>query len=273
MSVRAVVVDDEPLARRRMRRLLKAHDDIEIVGEATTGEEAVAVVLDARPDLLLMDVRMPGCDGLQALRDLRDKLPADVLPLTVFITAHEDHAVEAFELEGIDYLVKPVDKQALARAMQRVRRALWQRGRAAPSPDAAEAAGGSTEPAAAAAREETPRRRDGEAIGHLAAHRAGKIIRLAVADIACLVVDDTITWATTADGRYRLRQGLGELEKRLPSPPFFRVSRAAVVNLAWVAHLAPMFSGTYSAFLKDPVGIEIHVSRRRARELRQLLGW
>lgn len=114
---------------------------------------------------------------------------------------------------------------------------------------------------------------ESEAVGHLAAHRAGKIIRLALDDIACITVEDTITWALTADGRYRLRQGLGQLEKRLICPPFFRASRSAIVNLSWIDHLAPMFSGTYSAFLRDPVKLEVHVSRRRARELRQLLGW
>jgi two-component system LytT family response regulator len=122
MSLRVVIVDDEPLARRRMQRLLAAHEDVEVVGEATNGDEAVGVVLEAHPDALFMDVRMPGSDGLTALRRLREKLPADVLPMVVFTTAYEDHAVEAFELEGTDYLVKPVDKAALGRALQRERR-------------------------------------------------------------------------------------------------------------------------------------------------------
>lgn len=264
MSLRVVIVDDEPLARRRLQRLLGAHDDVEVVGEASNGDEAVDVVLDSKPDALFMDVRMPGSDGLTALRRLRDKLPADVLPMVVFTTAYEDHAVEAFELEGTDYLVKPVDKAALARAMQRLRRGAWHRVRGeAPGP--AERPGDAERDAHGA--------RDGDAVGHLAAHRAGKIIRLALADIAYIVVEDTITWAVTAEGRFRLRQALGELEKRLSCPPFFRVSRSAMVNLSWIDHLAPMFSGTYSAYLKEPVRMEMHVSRRRARELRQLLGW
>jgi len=267
MSVRAIVVDDEPLARRRLRRLLKMHDDVEVVGEATNGDEAVSVTLEAHPDVLFMDVRMPGSDGLQALRKLRDKLPADVMPLVIFTTAYEEHAVEAFELEGTDYLVKPVDKAALARALQRVRRGLWQRGRIS---EAAEAESGDMAGKAAPAPGTTAA---DENIGHLAAHRAGKIIRLAIDDIACIIVEDTITWALTEKGKFRLRQGLGELEKRMSCPPFFRVSRSAMVNLSWIDHLAPMFSGTYSAFLREPVSLEIHISRRRARRLRRLLGW
>jgi len=268
MSVRVIIVDDEPLARRRLRRLLKVHEDVEVTGEATNGDEAVSAALEAHPDVLFMDVRMPGSDGLQALRKLRDKLPADVMPLVIFTTAYEEHAVEAFELEGTDYLVKPVDKSALARALKRVRRSLWQRGRLAGP--AAGTESGDTAVNVAAAPDTTTAR---ENIGHLAAHRAGKIIRLALDDIACIVVEDTITWALTADGKFRLRQGLGRLEKRLSCPPFFRVSRSAMVNLSWIDHLAPMFSGTYSAFLREPVSLELHISRRRARELRQLMGW
>jgi len=158
----------------------------------------------------------------------------------------------------------------LSRAMQRVRRALWQRGRLAAPGIGAEPA---EEVAAALGEVGHGAMAEGEAVGHLAAHRAGKIIRLALADIACITVDDTITWALTADGKFRLRQGLGQIEKRLSCPPFFRVSRAAIINLSWIDHLAPMFSGTYSAYLRAPVGLEVHVSRRRARELRQLLGW
>lgn len=268
MSVRVLVVDDEPLARSRLRRLLSAHDDVEVIGEAANGDEAVTAVLEAHPDALFMDVRMPGRDGLQALRALREKLPADVMPMVVFTTAYEDHAVEAFELEGTDYLVKPVEKASLARAMQRLRRGLWQRGRG-PTQEARDP----RETEAREGEEKTSTAGAPNAIEHLAAHRAGKIIRLALADIACIVVEDTITWAVTAEGKHRLRQSLGELEGRLSCPPFFRVSRSSMVNLSWIAHLAPMFSGTYSAFLKEPVNLELHVSRRRARELRQVLGW
>lgn len=270
MSLLVLIVDDEPLARRRLRRLLKLHQDVEVVGEATNGDEAVRAALEARPDALFMDVRMPGSDGLEALRQLRDKLPADVVPMVVFTTAYEDHAVEAFELEGTDYLVKPIDKASLARAMQRLRRGLWQRGR---GPAPAGAVDGVNERDAMVSGGAHAAGGASYAVGHLAAHRAGKIIRLTLEDIACIMVEDTITWALTADGKYRLRQGLGELEKRLACPPFFRASRSAVLNLSWIDHLAPMFSGTYSAFLRDPVDIEVHVSRRRARELRQLLGW
>jgi len=257
MTLRAIVVDDEPLARRRIKRLLKEHDDVQLVGEAASGQEAVALSLQEKPDLLFLDIRMPGGDGMQALRQLRERLPEPVRPRVVFTTAHEDHAVEAFALEGTDYLVKPIDREQLARALRRVRQALWRP--AAGSPDEAAALVSAPPPASAS--------------GHLAGHRAGKIVNLLLEDIACVAVEDTITWAYTPQGRYRVKLAIHEAEQRLPSPPFVRVSRSTLVNLEWIDHLAPMFSGTYTAVLRPAIGLQVHVSRRRARQLRELLGW
>lgn len=261
MRIRAVVVDDEPLARRRLKRLLEAHSDVELAGEATNGAEAVEVALRERPDVIFLDIRMPQSDGLDAVRALRQQLPDAVRPLIVFTTAYEGHAVEAFALEGTDYLLKPVDADQLSRAMRRVRQNLWQRG----------AEGGDR---ALLDSDLTGQQALSRAIsGHLAGHRAGKIINLGLEDIACITVQDTITWAYTPQGRYRLKLAVHEVEKRLPAPPFVRVSRSTIVNLEWVDHLAPMFSGTYTAVLRPAVGLEVHVSRRRARKLRVLLGW
>jgi len=263
MTIRALVVDDEPLARSRMRRLLADHPDVEVIGEAADGKEAVAAALTLRPDVLFLDVQMPGQVGTDALRAIHDALPEAHWPLTVFCTAYDDHAVEAFELEGTDYLLKPVEKEALGRAMRRVRKAVWSRepsGQPTPEP---------MPPAPqAAASGELP-----EAQTHLAAHRAGRIINLPLDQIACVVVEDTITFACTPSGRFRLKMTLHEAEAKLPSPPFVRVSRSAVLQLDWVQHLDPLVSGTYEAVLRDPVGLRIAVSRRRARRLRDLLGW
>ena len=277
MSIRTLVVDDEPLARRRLRRLLKDHEDVEVVAEAASGDDAVAAALKHRPDLVFLDVRMPRGDGLAALRALRSKLPEELRPLAVFTTAFEEHAVEAFELAGIDYLMKPVERAQIDRALRRARKILWQRHRGEPgavAPDAPSsplAGGGPEAPALRAAK---PTAAGGaEGVGFIAAHRAGKILQLDLSEVACLILEDSIAWAYTPSGRYRLRHGIGKVEERLACPPFFRVSRSAIVNLAWVDHLAPMFSGTFCATLKAPIQMEIHVSRRRARELRQYLGW
>lgn len=264
MSIRAVAVDDEPLARRRLKRLLKEHSDVEIVGEAADGEQAVSVVLEQRPDVLFLDVRMPGSDGMATLRTLRKQLPEAVRPLAVFTTAYEDHAVEAFALQGTDYLVKPIDQEQLTRALRRVRAALWQR---APEAESNTESGAEINAAA------TDTTSDRVVSGHLAGHRAGKIVNLVLEDIASVSVEDTITWAYTPQGKYRLKMAMQEAEKRLPSPPFVRVSRATILNLDWIDHLAPMFSGTYTAVMRSTINLQVHVSRRRARKLRELLGW
>lgn len=253
MSIRALVVDDEPLARRRLKRLLQAHSDVEVAGEAADGEEAVALALATRPHVIFMDVQMPERDGMAALRALQDQLPDAVMPTVVFTTAFEEHAVEAFALDATDYLVKPIDADQLRRALRRVRREAWTEG--------------------SAPVEEKRETRPKAATGHLAGHRAGKIVNLPLEEIGCILLDDTITWAHTAQGRFRIKLALHEAEERLPSPPFVRVSRSAIVNLDWIEHLAPMFSGTYVARLRGAIGLDVNVSRRRARELRELLGW
>ena len=270
MTIRAFVVDDEPLARRRLRRLLAAHPDVEIVGEAAAGDEAIASVLEVRPDVVFLDVRMPGTDGVEALREIREHLPERLRPAAVFTTAYEEHAVDAFELAGTDYLVKPIEQEGLARAMRRVRRALAGRDEEAIAPDV-----GAEAPVPAEPDGSTPvGAGDGpRAAGHIAGHRAGRIVNLVLEDIGCITVDDTITWAHTPQGKYRLRMTLKEAEARLTTPPFVRVSRSAIVSLDWVDHISPMFSGTFVAVLRPSIGLQVQVSRRRARALRELLGW
>ncbi len=262
MTIRALLVDDEPLARRRLKRLLAEHTDVEVIGEAADGDEAVHNVLELQPDLVFLDVRMPGSTGIEALEEMHRQLPDTVRPLAVFTTAYEEHAVEAFALEGTDYLIKPIDQEQLTRALRRARETLWtRRGRPADDEEA-EAPATATAPAPAST-----------VAAHVAAHRAGKIVNLATEDIGCVAVEDTITWAHTPQGKYRLKAALHEIEERLPSPPFVRVSRSTIINLEWIDHLSPMYSGTYKASLRGAIGLEVHVSRRRARRLRELLGW
>ena len=140
MSIRVVVVDDEPLARSRMRRLLGGHPDVEVVGEASDGDAAHAAVLELRPDVVFLDVNMPGSTGTEALRAIQSSLPESMWPLAVFTTAYEEHAVEAFALEGTDYLLKPVEKTELARALKRVRKVLWRGAESPATPPATPAA-------------------------------------------------------------------------------------------------------------------------------------
>jgi len=241
--IRAIVVDDEPLGRRRLLRLLADHPDVEVVGEAADGAAARAQVLTLRPDVLFLDVQMPNEDGPTALRRLRETLPDDALPRVVFTTAHAEHALDAFELEALDYLLKPVERAGLARALKRVRRSVAPR----VSPGVAAAA--------------PPR---------LLARRGTRTIPLDVDAVAAVVVEDATAWAWTPEGRFRVDGTLQEVVARLPAG-FVQVSRSAVLRPGAVASLRPLASGTFEAKLTGMEGV-IRVSRRRARDLKKRLG-
>ncbi len=251
--IRALVVDDEPLARQRLKRLLGAHPDVEVLGEASSGNEAVTCCLQLRPNLVFLDVDMPDGTGLEALQRLRSTLPEAHCPLAVFTTAHEEHAVSAFALEGLDYLLKPIEAATLDRALLRARKRLWTQAPPAPTPAAPSAPAPST--------------------GHLAAHRGGRVLNLDLHDVACVELEDTIAFAYTPEGRFRLAGTLAEVEERLPEPTFVRISRSAIVQLSWVQHLEPLGAGVWMARLKEPVDREVRVARRRVKTVRELLGW
>jgi two-component system LytT family response regulator len=237
--VRILLVDDESLARKRLKRLLSSHSDVEVVGEAADGEAAIAEAMRLRPDVMLLDVSMPGRTGTEVFAHLTRQLPEGMLPLVIFTTAHEEHAVEAFTLEALDYLVKPVTAEGLERALRRVRQRLGE--------------GSKTEPIT------------------LIAYEGSKMSRVSVNDIGVIEVEDSQVWARTPAGSRRLGESLTDLEEQLPSPPFLRVSRSALLNLDWIAHVEPGFSGTLVATLRAPLGLEIAVARRRAAALRELL--
>ena len=243
--IRVLIVDDEPLARSRLKRLLEPHADVAVVGEATNGDEALRQVLDLRPDLVFLDVRMPGALGTEVAGRLRSYLPESVRPAVVFTTAHAEHAVEAFALEGVDYLLKPVDRDRLAEALRRVRRTVW-----AGRPPPVEAP---SEPPA-----------------FLTGHHGAALESVPVGALQSIEVEDGVAWAFTVDGgRTRLSGGLAEVEARLPSPPFLRVSRSAIVRVERAVRLRPKGS-SFEVELQG--GARVAVSRRRVKRLEELMG-
>jgi two-component system, LytTR family, response regulator len=245
--IRALIVDDEPRARSRMRRLLSVHPDVDVVGEAENAADAVRQTLQLRPTVVFLDIHMPGAEGLSVLRAIHDALPDAVRPMVVLTTAYDQHAVEAFALEATDYLLKPIHRDRLADTLRRVRQAAW------------------TAPPAPAPAPPAPR-------ATLAGRRGIREVPVDLDDVAAIVLDDRTAFALTPEGRIRLAEGLVALEPRLPPDRFVRVSRSAVVQLSWVDALVPGESGTYQATLREPIGASIAISRRRARALRELLG-
>jgi two-component system LytT family response regulator len=241
--IRVLIADDEPLARERIRELLGQRDDVAVVGEARDGEEAVRMISDAAPDLLLLDVQMPALDGFEVLASLEP----EQTPAVVFITAFDEYAVRAFEVRALDYLVKPFHR---ARFHEAVDRAI-------------------------------AKPRDLDAIRELLAEvRRPWLTRFVVrsADEIYFVKAADVLWIESAgnyvklhaDGKEHIvRTSLRELEQRLDPALFVRVHRSAVVNLDFIKKLEPYFHGEFVITLKD--GSRLTSSRSYSARLRQLL--
>jgi two-component system, LytTR family, response regulator len=253
VTVRAVIVDDEPLARTRLRRLLAEHAAIEVVGEAGDGEAACRVIDELSPDLVFLDVQMPGLSGFEVLARL------DTRPRVIFITAHDEFAVRAFEEQAVDYLLKPVEPARLERALARVT------GVDAP-------AAGRTEDErltrlidAVERRSAGPRR--------IAVRRGPKVFLVEPASILFCRAEDKYTVLYTADGEHILDRTIEDLEQSLDPSTFLRIHRSVLVNLASVRDLTAVDGGRFVVSLKDQPGTKLHASRAGAKLLRDKLGF
>ncbi|HVO00396.1 MAG TPA: LytTR family DNA-binding domain-containing protein [Steroidobacteraceae bacterium] len=241
MNPRVLIVDDEPPARERLRRLLEEHGGVDIAGEAANGEQAVRLAGDLKPDLVLLDVRMPGMNGLEAARHLA---LFDAPPAVVFTTAYDAYAVEAFEAQAIGYLLKPVRAEKLAAALQRA-------ARLAESTLARVAAG---DPARA------PRT-------HVAA-RLGDAVRLIpLPEIYYFAADQKYTTVRHRGGADLIEDSLRALEEEFPAQ-FVRVHRNALVAIHSLAAIERDVEGQYRVVLRD-IGERLDVSRRLAGELKE----
>ncbi len=233
--IRALLVDDEALARERLRRLLGESPDVEIVGEAADGSEAMERIVALAPSVVFLDIQMPGCTGLDVAASLTDPRPH-----IVFCTAYDQYAIDAFELHAVDYLLKPITRARLAQALDRVRG-----GAAPPSFDAALQAA-------------APVKRF---LG-----RKGSRFRVVPAtEVLAFVSENGLTKMLAAGDHYWLVPTLNDLEARLDAAQFCRISRAAIVNLDAVHELSPAAGGHGELTLRD--GTRLEVSRRRFRDL------
>lgn len=226
-EIRVVVVDDEPVARRGLIRMLTAHPDIEVVGDARNGSEAVRAIRTHRPDLVLLDVRMPGLDGFEVLR----ALTLDPAPLVVFITAFDDYAVRAFDVRAVDYLVKPFSDARFADMLNRVRRQVS---------------------AAVVQR---------SADDVLVATTGRRSVMIAIDDIDWIEAQDYCVLVHAGRTSHLLRESIRTLEHRLAARMFARIHRSALVNLARARELRRPARGEWVLVLAS--GIELPVSRRQ----------
>jgi two-component system LytT family response regulator len=240
--IRALVVDDEDIARERLRQMLASIADLEVVGEAADGEEAIQKTLELRPDLLLLDIQMPGASGLEVAACLPRPRPR-----IVFCTAFDAYAVKAFELHAVDYLLKPVSLHRLAQAIDRVRQG---------APRDAGLDGLTRAMPGSGAR--------------LLARCGGRYKVIPQREVLYFSSERGLTRLHTRDRAYALEPTLGDLEDRLDQALFFRLSRAAIVKLDAVAEVRPLIGGTADVVLSN--GATLEVSRRRVRDLLERLG-
>ena len=260
--LRVLIVDDEALSRARTRRLVEELGGAVVVGEAGSVDEAERVALKAAPDVVLLDIQMPGEDGFALLPRLATR------PAIVFVTAFDHYAVRAFEAHAVDYLLKPFRKERLADALARARRDLGRpeelSQRLAELLASMGVHGAQAGAGASAAHE--------PALDRLTVRIGARQLILRADEILWFGAEEKLVFAATGKARHYVNFTLDQLERRLDPARFVRVHRSAIVNLDHAAALRPGFAGTYTLTLKDDERTEVPVARARARALRERLG-
>lgn len=261
-KLRIVIADDERPARSMLASLLQACDDVEVVGEAQNGAEAVALIEELRPDLALLDLQMPEIDGMGVVRLIRK----DRLPLIAFVTAYDEYAIQAFEVNAVDYLLKPVDRARLRQTIERAHDRLEQR--AAATVTTAAASGDADRLKAAA--DQYEHAQGLPPLVRIPVRRRDDIVLLPVTQVASVVADGELLHLTTVRGeRHTISYRLKDLEARLDQARFVRLERGALVNVDAITRVSPMPGGTYLVTLSN--GQEIRASRLQSRILRDQL--
>jgi two-component system LytT family response regulator len=250
MNIRALIVDDEPLARQRVRLLLGEEADVEIVGEAADGLEAVAQITATKPELLFLDVQMPEMDGFEALRQLEP----GTLPVVIFTTAFDEHALQAFDAHALDYLLKPFKPERFKQAVQRARDLIANRQAGVTSRRLLELLGGRS-PATTH-------------LSRLAVKTPGKVLFVNVDDIDAIEAAGKYAVVHVGKENHVLRETMAALESNLPPERFLRISRSVIVNISRVQELQPMFKGESVVVLKNG---KHYPTTRPMREIQQKL--
>ena len=246
--IRALVVDDEPVARGRIRRLLRLDADLEVIGEAGDGRSAIAAVLSLRPDVVFLDVQMPELDGFEVVRALGAGAPA-----IVFVTAFDQYAIRAFEVHAIDYLMKPFTPERLALTLARVK--------------AGGARAGGTDPRLGALLQELRERP--RYVQRLPARAGPRIVIVEASEIDWIGSADNYVLVHARGREFLMRETLTQLERELDPEQFVRIHRTALVRLDRIGDLVPSVHGDYRVTLKD--GTQLTLSRHYRDRVERVL--
>ncbi|HXG48362.1 MAG TPA: LytTR family DNA-binding domain-containing protein [Methylomirabilota bacterium] len=252
MKIRVVFADDEPLARDRLRRLLAQEPDVEIVAECADGVSAVAALREHSPDLALLDVQMPELDGFGVVASLE----AARRPEIIFVTAHDQFALRAFEVHAVDYLLKPFDTERFQAALRRARERIRQK------------KSGDLNDRLSSLLNEV--RSEARSADRLAIKSGGRVLFLKIDDIDWIEAADNYVNLHLGPESHLHRETMSSLESRLPAGRFMRISRSSIVNVDRIKELQPLFHGEYAVILRN--GTRLTLSRGYRDNLQQLLG-
>jgi len=253
--IRAFVVDDEPLAVKRLARLLTETGRVEVEGTSTDPVDALAALSGHPPDVLFLDIQMPGMNGFEMLAML------DPQPLVVFTTAYDQYALQAFEVNSIDYLLKPVEERHLSRALDKLERL---RAATEPAPDWKNLLAQISSALGQGGTSAFPER--------IASRLGERIHILELARVTHFFAQDKLTFAATEGRNYVVDHTVAELEQKLDPRRFCRIHRSTLLNLAWVREVDAWFGGRLLVRLKDAKGTELQVARDRVGGLKRQLG-
>jgi len=252
MKIRALIVDDEPLARDRLQKLLDGDADVTVIGQCTNGKEAVKAIREGKPDVVFLDVQMPELDGFGVLANL-DK---DQIPIVIFVTAHDKFALKAFEVHALDFLLKPFDRERFQTALKRAKDRVGQK-----------RPGELDQRIAALLAEIKP---EAKALDRMAIKTSGRVIFVKTSDIDWIEAADNYVNLHVGNEAHLHRETLTALAERLPPKKFMRISRSTIVNVDRIKELQPLFHGEYAVILRN--GATLTLSRSYRDALDELIG-
>ncbi|HET8656661.1 MAG TPA: LytTR family transcriptional regulator DNA-binding domain-containing protein [Longimicrobiaceae bacterium] len=252
--IRALVVDDEPLARRRILDLLEQEPDVTVLGECADGEEAVERIAAEQPDVVFLDVQMPEMTGF----DVVEAIGSDAMPAVVFVTAYDEYALRAFDAHALDYLMKPFHRARFGRAMERVREQV-----------SARRGGGHDEMAGEHLRRLLDELRPRRYARRLVVRIGSRILFVNSADVDWIDADGNYARLHVGAHTYLLRETMSHLEERLDPERFLRIHRSTIVNLERIREVQPLFKGNYVVILQD--GTRLSTTRGYRERLQALI--